>query len=128
MDVWLDEKKIFVGDSIHQKVEEGISKCDYLILIVSKDSMKSSWVQDEINAIRNREKSQGSTILLPALLSNIDIDSLPALLRDRKFTIFAPKYEDGFMELMGSIREHEKRKHTEQHNHANAADAKRSAI
>lgn len=127
MNVWLDEKKIFVGDSIHQKVEEGISKCDYLILIVSKDSMKSSWVQDEINAIRNREKSQGSTILLPALLSNIDIDGLPALLRDRKVTIFAPKYEDGFRELIESIREHEKRKQTEQHNHANAADAKSRA-
>ncbi len=124
MDVWLDEKKILVGDSIHQKVEEGISKCDYLILLVSQDSMRSNWVQDEINAVRTREKSHSKTILLPALLPDVDSACLPSLLCDKKFTKFAPKYEDGLRELIESIKGHENRK-IEKHNKANSADAKK---
>jgi CRISPR type III-B/RAMP module RAMP protein Cmr4 len=33
LEVWLDERKILVGDSIHRKVEEGITECDYLARI-----------------------------------------------------------------------------------------------
>ena len=110
MDVWLDEKKILVGDSIHQKIEEGISNCDYLILLVSQESMQSNWVQDEINVARMREKNQRQTILLPTILRGVDTSCLPALLSDKKFTKFAPKYEDGLRELIEAIRGHEDRK------------------
>ena len=110
LDVWLDEKRILVGDSIHQKVEEGITNCDYLILLVSEESMQSNWVQDELHATMTREKDRGQTILLPAILPGVNTACLPTLLRDRKFTRFAPKYEDGLQEIIAAIEGHEQRK------------------
>jgi hypothetical protein len=74
LNVWLDEHKILVGDSIHRKVEEGITSCDYLVLLVSPQALQSEWVQEELNAIRTREKELGRTILLPAILDEIVID------------------------------------------------------
>lgn len=110
LEVWLDERKILVGDSIHRRVEEGISECDYLVLLVSQESLESAWVQEELNAIRTREKADGRIILLPAILHGVDITKLPTLLRDRRFAQLSPKYEDGLRDIVDSIREHIKRK------------------
>lgn len=35
LDVWLDEREVLVGDWIHEKVEEGVSGCDYLVALLS---------------------------------------------------------------------------------------------
>jgi hypothetical protein len=86
-DVWLDEREVLVGDSIHTKVEEGVSGCDYLIALLSPASLESAWVREEIDAIRVREKESRSIVLLPAVLEGLDAKTLPALLKDRRFAV-----------------------------------------
>lgn len=108
-DVWLDERKILVGDSLHREIEAGIRDCDYLILLISPESLQSEWVQEELNAIRAREKSSREVVLLPATLDEFDTRLLPPLLRDRKYASLS-KYEDGIRDLIESIRGHEERK------------------
>ena len=44
VDVWFDKWEIHVGDSILQKIEEGLNNKDYLAIVLSKDSVKSEWV------------------------------------------------------------------------------------
>ena len=43
--VWLDESEIRVGESIPEKIEEGINSSDVLCLLISKNSISSNWVK-----------------------------------------------------------------------------------
>lgn len=108
--VWLDEKEVLIGDSIHTKVEEGVTDCDYLIVLFSPDSIVSSWVKEEMNAARSREKESHRVILLPVALAGVNTLELPTLIKDRKFAEISPKYETGFQEIVKSIRQHEARR------------------
>lgn len=109
LDVWLDEREVLVGDSIHAKVEEGVGGCDYLIALLSPASLESPWVREEIDAIRVREKESRSVVLLPAVLEGVDARALPATLKDRRFALLSP-YDDGLQDLIRSIQGHEDRR------------------
>ena len=50
LDVWFDEQEIKVGDSIVAKVSGGLKDSDYLVVVLSKASVASRWVQEELNA------------------------------------------------------------------------------
>ncbi len=55
--VWLDEKEIVVGDSITEKIDDGLRNCDALVLCLSKNSVNSSWVRRRIY-LRNAQRDQ----------------------------------------------------------------------
>lgn len=109
LDVWLDEREVLVGDSIHTKVEEGLSGCDYLVALLSPASLESPWVRDEIDAARTREKGSRRIVLLPAVLDGVDEHRLPALLQGRRFAVLAP-YDSGLQELVKAVKVHEERR------------------
>ena len=50
-DVWIDSLRIHPGDNIPQMIEAGINQADALIVIISRNSFKSKWVQQEFAAI-----------------------------------------------------------------------------
>lgn len=109
LDVWLDEREVLVGDSIHTKVEEGVSGCDYLIALLSQASLESPWVREEIDAIRAREKESKRTVLLPAVLEGVQRERLPALLKERRFALLSP-YDAGLQDLIKAVNGHEERR------------------
>ena len=47
IDVWFSEDKIAIGDSIPKKIEEGISSCNCMIVVYSRQSKDNQWVQLE---------------------------------------------------------------------------------
>ena len=110
LDVKLDEKDMLVGESIHQWVEKTVSESDYVVVLLSPDSMQSPWVREEIDATRMREKERDRIILLTAMLKGVSSSKFPTLLKDRKSASLWPKYEDGFQYILRSIREYEQRK------------------
>jgi|GEM_PF-4406489 len=112
LDVKLDEKDILVGESIHQWVEKTVSESDYILVLLSPESMQSDWVRDEMNAARIREKENHRNILLTATLKGISASDFPALLKDRATASLWPKYEDGLQYILRSIREYEQRNKT----------------
>ncbi|MBU3129852.1 toll/interleukin-1 receptor domain-containing protein [Clostridium tagluense] len=42
-DVWIDEAEILIGDSLLQKIAEGVTDTTYFGIILSKNSIKSAW-------------------------------------------------------------------------------------
>ena len=42
--VWLDEQRILVGDSIPEKIAQGLAESDFFLIVVSQNSVQSSWV------------------------------------------------------------------------------------
>ena len=68
--VWLDEAEIKWGDSITQKVNEGLKISRYVIVVLSPSFMKKNWPQRELNAILNIEASTGEVRVLPLLVGS----------------------------------------------------------
>ena len=54
--VWIDEAEMKAGDFIKEKIKNSINKCDYVLVFVSNNSIKSDWVKREIEYIENENE------------------------------------------------------------------------
>lgn len=52
---WIDEAEIKIGDSLIEKIRDGLDKVDYLIALISANSVESEWVKKELDIAMNRE-------------------------------------------------------------------------
>jgi TIR domain/AbiTii len=98
--VWLDERQIKVGDSIVSKVSEGIATADYVVIVLSSNSVESGWFAKEWEAQLWQEINQGRTMVIPVLIEECEI---PIILQPKKYADFRKNYTKGFVELMGGI-------------------------
>lgn len=104
VDVWLDELEIKIGESIHQKVNDGLKKSDFFALVLSQASVKSKWVNEELSSASSIEKYQKKGIfILPILIEECDV---PPLLLDRRYANFEQDEEAAYQELVDSIFHH----------------------
>ncbi len=83
--VWTDEGEIKVGDSLIEKIRDGIDRVDYVIALISNASINSPWVKKELDIASNREMEQDRVVVLPALLDDVD---LPGFLKGKMYTNF----------------------------------------
>jgi hypothetical protein len=65
---WFAPHDIKAGKKIHVQIDEAIRVYDRLLLIVSKNSMKSPWVKTEIANARKKELKQHRQVLFPIRL------------------------------------------------------------
>lgn len=73
VDTWVDEAEILVGDSLIKKISEGIEHVDYLIALISQNSVNSEWVNRELEIAINKEISNKKVIVLPVLASKCQL-------------------------------------------------------
>lgn len=100
IEVWLDKWDMQVGDSLFDKIEEGLETSDYLLIVLSKHSVNSSWVKKELNAFLCNEISSGSVKILPVLIDDCDV---PVFLREKLYADFRTDYENGLQMLREAI-------------------------
>ncbi|MCK4579253.1 MAG: toll/interleukin-1 receptor domain-containing protein [Candidatus Marinimicrobia bacterium] len=100
IDVWYDKWEIKVGDSLIDKISDGISKNDYIAVFLSKHSIRSKWVKKELNAGLMKEINDKGTVILPVKLEDCKI---PPLLLEKKYADFDKNYEKGFDDLLHAI-------------------------
>jgi hypothetical protein len=67
---WYDEAEIQWGDSITQKVNEGLAMSRYVVVVFSSAFMHKNWPQRELNAVLNQEASTGEVKVLPLLVGS----------------------------------------------------------
>jgi len=83
--VWIDSAEINVGDSLIEKISEGIETMDYLAVVLSKFSVQSEWVKREVEVATNREISHHRVVVLPILREQCEI---PAFLKGKLYADF----------------------------------------
>lgn len=98
--VWLDEREIKVGDSIIQKVGQGIENASHLVVVLSTNSITKPWVTKELSTALMRQLNKHSISILPLRL---DDSPIPALLVDVKYADCRTKVEMGFQELLKAV-------------------------
>jgi hypothetical protein len=86
VDVWLDKKKLLVGDSIIEKIETAINKSDYIIAVLSNVSVRSNWVKKELYWAIMKEQELDAKLVLPVKIEECDI---PGFLKDKHYTDFS---------------------------------------
>ena len=100
---WYDEAEIKWGDSITEKVNEGLRISRYVIVILSKSFVSKNWPQRELNAALNLEASSGEVRVLPLIVGNQqeqdDILVAYPLLNDKSFLPWDAKPEDVVQKL-----------------------------
>ncbi len=99
---WRDVKEIKIGDSISEKIEEGLQDSSYFCLCLSKASVKRAWVIREYRTALNIQLSKSSETMriLPLLLEKCDI---PDLLLDIRYADFTDSYVSGMRQLFESL-------------------------
>jgi TIR domain len=66
--VWFDRLELRPGDLLLDRINAGINAADYLIALITVNSIGSSWVQRELEIALADEKSAGKPVLVPLIV------------------------------------------------------------
>ena len=102
IDVWLDEHEIKVGDSIPFRISQGLKDSQYVVFLMSSNSVHSPWVGREWLSAIMRDIAQEKTFLLPVLLDDCEI---PAIIQDKLYADFRKGYLSGLSQLISVFAE-----------------------
>ncbi|MCK4873178.1 MAG: toll/interleukin-1 receptor domain-containing protein [Phycisphaerales bacterium] len=97
---WIDSDEIMVGDSIPRKIEKGLADADFVVLVLSPNSVRSKWVEREWQSRFSEEVQTGQPIILPVLCEDCD---RPPWIADKKFADCRTNYTAGFVELCKAL-------------------------
>ena len=97
---WLDENEIRPGDSIVEKISDGIRESRFMVVFLSETSIKSRWAKREWQSFLSRQLTQGNVTVLPLLIEDCPI---PPILADIKFADFRESYHDGLKSLHAAL-------------------------
>jgi hypothetical protein len=87
--VWVDEAEIRAGESLIEKISQGLENVEFVVAFLSKTSIKSEWVKRELNIAITLEINAKKYQVTPILVHTV---KLPAFLSDRKYLDFrSPK-------------------------------------
>lgn len=70
--VWYAPDELKPGRKIQEDIAEAIESFDRLIVVLSKESLESPWVQSEIRRARRREIAEDTRVLFPISLMPFD--------------------------------------------------------
>ena len=98
---WLDEWQIAAGESIPVKISEGLENSDYVLVLMSKASMESGWVEAEWMTKYWDEVRDRKVRVIPVMLEDCGI---PTLLRGKKYADFRSDYSHGLEEVLRAVR------------------------
>jgi hypothetical protein len=68
--VWLATEDLKIGDKFRSRINDAIRIHDKLLVVLSEHSVKSAWVEDEVEAALERERRDHSTVLFPIRLDD----------------------------------------------------------
>ena len=98
---WLDRWKVRVGDSIGERVRKAIAESDYLLVVLTPNSVASRWVREELDAAHLKELEAKRVFVLPVLYKDCDI---PPLLEGRKYAdCRGDRYPQGLQDLLSVL-------------------------
>ncbi|HTW83087.1 MAG TPA: toll/interleukin-1 receptor domain-containing protein [Candidatus Sulfotelmatobacter sp.] len=83
VEVWYDKSVVKMGDSLRQKIEEGLARSRFGVVVLSPSFLNKRWAQAELSALFGMQMADGRPRILP-IWHNIDRDevarSFPLLL------------------------------------------------
>jgi TIR domain/Pentapeptide repeats (8 copies) len=79
---WFAPEDLKIGDHFQEQIEESIRVFDKVMIVLSKASVESRWVEREVNAAREREDRENRTILFPIRIDDVVMNAPQAWAAD----------------------------------------------
>ena len=103
VDVWVDYNQILAGQEFIKRIEQGIVKCDFVVVILTSNFIQGPWAKRELRMAINREVSEDRITVLPLLKKDCEI---PEILKIKTYVDFrGHRFERGLKLLLRSINE-----------------------
>ena len=99
--VWFDEWNIGLGDSIVERMNEGLTGATYVVVCYSSAGVTSAWMGREWMSALARQLNGHGIKILPVLLTGGDP---PAILADLRYADLVNDWSQGVAELLRAIR------------------------
>ena len=98
--VWLDSQELRIGDSLREKIEQGLAESRFGIVIISEWFLEKRWPKQELNGLFSLEDS-GSKVILPVWhnITKHRISQYAPILADR----IAANTQDGISSVAADI-------------------------
>jgi TIR domain len=100
--VWLDEWNIGLGDSIVQRMNEGLTGAAYVVVCYSASGITSPWMSREWMSALSQQLEGKGVKLLPVLLTGPG--EIPALLSDIKYADLVRDWDRGVAQVLRAMR------------------------
>lgn len=101
LDLWVDRWELGPGDSLYEKINEGLLTAAYLCPVLSPNSIESEWVTAEIGAAFVMEIEERSITVVPVVYQKCKI---PPLLRAKVAARFdKPDYDAELKKLLAKL-------------------------
>ena len=100
--VWYDQMELRVGDSLRRKIDDGLSRCRFGVVILSESFFGKQYPESELNGLDQREQD-GEKVILP-VWHNVDVGVVrrhSPRLADR----VALKWQDGAATVVAGLLE-----------------------
>lgn len=81
VNVWYDEFELKIGDSLRRKIDQGLSKSKFGIVVISRSFIKKGWTNYELDGLMTKAIS-GQQILLASIKTK-NIDDFPSFLKTK---------------------------------------------
>jgi hypothetical protein len=99
--VWFFEWEVRLGDSIVQKMNEGLEGAAYVVVCYSSSGVLAPWMGREWMSTLARQLSGHSVKLLPVILTG---GTPPAILADYRYADLSKDWNKGVADLLRAIR------------------------
>jgi hypothetical protein len=99
--VWYDRWILNVGDSIVDRVNEGIHDSRYMGVVLSKHSVSKPWCRREMNAALQIQLNKDGIRILPIVIDDCEV---PELFADLLRADFRISYRKGLNSLLKSLQ------------------------
>ena len=63
--VWYDQSVLTIGDSLRRRIDDGLARCRFGIVILSPKFFSKDWPQRELDGLVARENASGQKAILP---------------------------------------------------------------
>ena len=98
--VWLDSWELHVGDPLLSRIESGIKDGALFIVVVSRSSVESGWVERELRTALVHESKAGRKFVFPI---KVDECNTPEFMAERVFADFRIGFSYPFSILVSAL-------------------------
>ncbi len=111
---WYAPEDLKIGDKFRIRIDESIRLYDKLLLILSEHSVRSPWVEKEVETAFEKEHKSGKLVLFPVKLDNTVMETDQAWAADIRrmrhigdFTRWKEhdEYQKGFTRLLRDLKQ-----------------------
>jgi len=98
--VWLDVWELTPGDSITSRIEGCITSSDFLLVLLSPQSVEAPWIKYELNAALFRELRDRAITVIPVLIEDCEI---PQILSGRAYLDLRKDFHGEMQRLVAQL-------------------------